>query len=123
MLSLPDPCDTQFLEGVLGPRRHRGEERRRFDRRPVAGTAVLAPLTLDGPDFSRAVKVHAEDISRGGAAIVTDRPPLGPHWAISIDAACGESIVMEVTFRDFRRREDGRFRIACQFLRRLTRAA
>ena len=84
--------------------------------------AELVPLTLDGPDFSRAHEVTTEDISRGGASILSPTPPLGPHWALVMTTG-GTRVIMEVAIRDLRRISDGRFRIACQFVRRVPLAA
>jgi hypothetical protein len=122
MLPLPDPGDTEFLERVLGVGHAQPSERRRFRREPIACRAEIMPLTLDGPDVMRSRSVTTADISRGGASIVSARPPLGPHWALAL--GLGEMrIVMEIAIRDLRRTPEGHFRVACQFVRRLPMAA
>lgn len=122
MLSLPDPSETRFLASALAKDAEVPAERRRFMRSPLVSPALLVPVALDGADFSRGLSVEIEDIGRGGAAVVTERPPLGPHWALSLETPTS-SVVLEIAIRDLRRRDDGRFRVACQFLRRLTQAA
>ncbi len=128
MLTLPDPCDTEFLTRALGKRAEPREDRRRFPRQSVGGTAQLVPLTLDGPDFTRALDAQLQDIARGGAAVTAVAPPLGPHWAIVIPQA-GAPLIMEIAIRDLRRlpaeeslAATGPFRVACQFTRRIRTA-
>jgi hypothetical protein len=128
MLTLPDPCDTEFLSRALGKRAEPREDRRRYPRQSVGGTAQLVPLTLDGPDFARALDAQLQDIARGGAAVTADAPPLGPHWAIVIPQP-GAPLIMEIAIRDLRRlpaaesqAAAGPFRVACQFTRRIRTA-
>lgn len=123
MLSLPDPCDTAFLNELLTRSEPKSfTERRRYARRRLELEAQLVPLTLDGPDFTRAIDVKTEDVSQGGASVLSPRPPLGPHWALALPQ--GESrVIMELAIRDLRRTPAGSFRVACQFVRRVSKAA
>jgi hypothetical protein len=130
MLTLPDPCDTTFLTRSLAARNQPpSQERRRHPRQSVTGPAQLVPLTLDGPDFARALDAQIQDIARGGAAVTAPSPPLGPHWAIVIPQPAG-NLVMEIAIRDLRRlppnlatnQSASPFRIACQFTRRIRMA-
>lgn len=120
MISLPDPCDTRFLERALRERKTALRERRQYERRSILSAARLVPVTLDGPDFSRSQVGWTEDVSRGGAALLLTQPPLGPRWAVALGSK-DAPVVMEVTIRDLRRTKDGRFRVACQFVRRCAR--
>jgi len=123
MLSLPDPCDTAFLNQLLTRSEQKSfTERRRYARRKIEMRAELVPLTLDGPDFTRGIEVTTEDISQGGASVLSPRPPLGPHWALALPQ--GESrVIMELAIRDLRRTPAGPFRVACQFVRRVSSKA
>ncbi|MBX9654899.1 PilZ domain-containing protein [bacterium] len=123
MLSLPDPCDTAFLNELLTRNEQKSfSERRRHARRLLNLRAQLVPLTLDGPDFTRAIDVTTEDVSQGGASVLAPRPPLGPRWSLALPQ--GESrVIMELAIRDLRRTPTGPFRVACQFVRRVPHAA
>jgi hypothetical protein len=123
MLSLPDPCDTAFLNELLTRSEQKSfSERRRHARRRLDLQAQLVPLTLDGPDFTRAIDVTTEDVSQGGASVLSPRPPLGPRWSLALPQ--GESrVIMELAIRDLRRTPAGPFRVACQFVRRVSHAA
>ena len=121
-MSLPDPCDTAFLNELFAREPKSFTERRQHARASLGTQAELVPLTMDGPDFSRAYEVTTEDISRGGASVLSPKPPLGPHWALALPQ--GDSrVIMELAIRDLRRTPDGRFRVACQFVRRVPVAA
>lgn len=93
-------------------------DKRRFERLDIVSTVGFIPLRDDGPVYDRQRTAETRNISKGGVALVVTEPPLEPRWAVRLDLG-KHSALLEIAVRHLHRKEDGKYYLSCQFLRRI----
>lgn len=77
-------------------------------------------MTPRGLRYSAALEGETRNVSEGGIAIVVPRPPADPRWAVRLELGT-HSALLEVVIRHIHKLENGKFYLACEFVRRLDR--
>lgn len=114
----PDRPQAKPLDELLPGEKDAFLDKRRFERRDLVAMVDLIPLRPDGPAFDRRRSALTRNISRGGVALVTNDPPLEPRWAVRLDIG-SKSALLEIVVRHLHRKEDGKYYLSCQFIRRI----